>query len=410
MKVAIIGGGAAGYFAAINLREMTRKCEVTIFEGGSHSLAKVAVSGGGRCNLTNTFAGVDSLTSVYPRGSKLLKRLFKIFDHHATVEWFEQRGVRLVAQADECVFPVSQSAQEIVTTLTSLAAQSGVEVKHSHRIERITPTDGGGYSLHFADAKLSDRAFDVVVVTTGGSPKIEGFDMLSGVEVAIVPPVPSLFTFNIPNDPITTLMGSVVEGVEVSIVGSKLSARGDLLITHWGMSGPAILRLSSYAARLLHDSNYRAKVSVNWVGERNTERVAEALRSHIAEHGAKLVTSRSPFSLPSRVWCALLERCDISPARRFAELGSKGINRLVERLTHDEYAIEGQSRFREEFVTCGGVALSELDMQSCRSRRYEGLYFAGEVVDVDAVTGGFNLQAAWSMGYCVARGIASTLE
>ncbi len=404
MKVAIIGGGAAGYFAAVNLCEMSPQCEVSIFEGGSYSLAKVSISGGGRCNLTNTFADVHPLTKAYPRGSKLLKRLFKRFDHQSTIEWFERRGVQLVAQSDECVFPVSQSAQEIVDTLTSLAEEFGVVVKHSHRVSLISPSDNG-YMVHFADEKLAARPFDAVVVTTGGSPQMSGFEMLRDLNLEIIPPVPSLFTFNIPNDPITTLMGSVVEGVEVSIVGSKLSAQGDLLITHWGMSGPAILRLSSYAARLLHESNYNATLSVSWVGDRRTERVLTALQSHVREHSGKLVTTRSPFSLPSRVWCALIEKANISPTRRFAELGSKGINRLVNLLTNDEYRIVGQSRFREEFVTCGGVALSEIDMVSCEARRYSGLYFAGEVVDVDAITGGFNLQAAWSMGYCVASAI-----
>ncbi len=411
MRVAIIGGGAAGYFTAINLREMSPDCEVTIYEAASQSLIKVGLSGGGRCNLTNRFNGVSDLSKLYPRGSKLIKRAFKLFDHRSTVEWFEQRGVKLTAQADDCIFPASQSAQEIIDTFTKLAQELDITVKHSHRISLISKTEGEGeakniYTLHFTDPKLTPKLFDAVVVTTGGSPKMDGFDMLREFNLSIEAPVPSLFTFNIPNNPITTLMGSVVEGAEVSIVGSKLSAKGALLITHWGMSGPAILRLSSYGARLLNEANYETDISINWIGERRSELVAEELRRHIKEHSGKLVTSRSPFNLPSRIWLALLIKSEIAHERRFAELGSKGINRLVNTLTNDQYRVSGQSRFREEFVTCGGVALSNLDMQSCEARNHKGLFFAGEIVDIDAVTGGFNLQAAWSMGYCVAHTIA----
>lgn len=276
MKTAIIGGGAAGYFAAINIREMSPQSEVTIFEAASQSLSKVAISGGGRCNLTNTFAAISDLKRAYPRGARLLKRLFKSFDHRATVEWFEQRGVKLVVQEDECIFPASQSAQQIVDTLTGLAHELDITVKHSHRISLITPLEGG-YRVEFTDPKLSAQHFERVVVTTGGSPQMGGFEMLHDLAIEIIPPLPSLFTFNIPHDPITTLMGCVVEGAEVSLVGSKHSAKGALLVTHWGMSGPAVLRLSSYAARDLHEAEYRARIAVNWVGERDTERVREEL-------------------------------------------------------------------------------------------------------------------------------------
>ncbi|MFI3305095.1 MAG: aminoacetone oxidase family FAD-binding enzyme [Rikenellaceae bacterium] len=407
MDIAIIGGGAAGYFAAINIMEMLPTASVTIFEGGSRSLAKVLLSGGGRCNLTNTFNDVVSLERAYPRGAKLMKRAFRHFNQMDAVEWFERRGVALTAQSDECIFPVSQSSQEVVDCLVELAHELDVEVKHSHSVELIHPLDGGVYELQFADPKLPSQRFDRVVVTTGGSPQLEGFAMLSELDLAVESPCPSLFTFNLPNDPITHLMGTVVERAEVSLLGSKLSAEGALLITHWGMSGPAVLRLSSYGARFLADRGYEATLAVNWVCERSTERVMEELRRIIGEHGAKLVTSVRPFDIPTRLWMALLIKSGVAHERRFAELGSKGLNRLVNTLTNDEYRISGQSRFREEFVTCGGVSMGSIDMSSCESRRYRGVYFAGEVLDVDAITGGFNLQAAWSTAFVVARSIAN---
>ncbi len=403
MKIAIIGGGAAGYFAAINMKELNPSLEVTIFEATGQSLSKVKVSGGGRCNLTNTFLGISDLSRAYPRGDKLMKRVFKSFDNRDTIEWFERRGVKLTAQEDECIFPVSQSSQEIIDCFVDSAERLGVTVKHSHKVELIKPLSEGGYEISFLDAKLPALEFDRVVLTTGGSPKPEGMSMLKELSIEIVPPVPSLFSFNIPNNPITQLMGAVAESAEVSLVGSKLTASGALLITHWGMSGPAVLRLSSYGARLLNERDYKATISVNWIGERRTERVLEELRRTISQHGAKLVTSVNPFAIPSRLWMALLLKSGISHERRFVEIGSKGLNRLVNMITNDEYQLSGLTHFRDEFVTCGGVSLNSVKLSSCESKEHEGLYIAGELLDIDAITGGFNLQAAWSTAYIVAE-------
>lgn len=408
MDIAIIGGGAAGYFSAINTLELLPSARVTIFEASSRSLAKVLVSGGGRCNLTNTFLGISDMAKAYPRGANLMKRAFKLFNNRDTIEWFEGHGVALTAQADECIFPVSQSSQQIIDTFESLAQELNITVKHSHKVSSITPLQEAGYRVSFADEKLTDLNFDRVVVTIGGQPKLEGFDLFSKLSVNVEPPVPSLFSFNIPDNPITQLMGTVVESAEVSISGSKLSASGALLITHWGMSGPAILKLSSYAARLLSQRDYQTKISVNWVSERRTERVMEELRRIISQHGAKLVTNVKPYDLPTRVWLALLIKSGISHERRFVELGSKGLNRLVNSLTNDEYFVSGQSAFREEFVTCGGISLSSINLSSCEAKEHSGLYFAGEALDIDAITGGFNLQAAWSSGYVVATHIANS--
>ncbi len=402
MRVAIIGGGAAGYFAAINMKEISPSTEVTIYEASSKSLAKVGVSGGGRCNLSNSFEGIKDLSRVYPRGAKLMKRLFKTFDHKQTQEWFEDRGVELVTQEDHCIFPKSQSSQEIVDTLLNLTRESGVVVKHSHRVASIE-SHGSGYRVSFEDPKLRDIEVDSVVVTTGGSPKRERLKMLDSLGLEIMEPVPSLFSFNIPSDPITELMGAVVDPATITLQGTKLKASGALLITHWGISGPAALKLSSYAARVLSESHYTAKIAVNWVNESNFDRVQTELLRLTRENSAKLVTNVRPFNLPSRLWLALLQKADISHERRFVELGSKGINRLVNLLINDEYEVKGQSRFRDEFVTCGGVALSNVNIATMECKSHPNLYFAGEVLDVDAITGGFNLQAAWSMGYVVAR-------
>ncbi len=406
MKIAIIGAGAAGFFAAINIKELAPVYEVTIFESGSHSLAKVAITGGGRCNLTNTFAEVKRLSEAYPRGEQLIKRAFKVFDYQQTYEWFENHGVALVSQDDECVFPLSQSAQQVVDMLVAEAKKNNIEIKHSHKVELITALESG-YELSFFDAKLKAQRFDAVMVTSGGQAREQGFDMFRDLDIKYVSPVPSLFSFNLPGDSITQLMGTVVDNVRISIAKSKFSSQGTLLITHWGMSGPAVLKLSSYGARLLAQRDYHSSILVNWCSGLAPEQILEHIQMLIKENKAKKVTSVRAFNLPQRLWNALLEKSGISPDRRFAELGSKGINRFVDTLSNDEYKLSGQTRFRDEFVTCGGVALSELHLSSSQSRRYKNLFFAGEVLDVDAITGGFNLQAAWSTAYLIAKSITN---
>ncbi len=324
----------------------------------------------------------------------------------ATQKWFEDNGVELTTQPDQCIFPKSQSSQEIIDTFVRLTQEYNIEVKHSHRVESIEQS-GSGYNVLFCDKKLSIRYFDVVIVTTGGAQTIDGFKMLESLNLKIEKPVPSLFTFNIPDSPITQLMGTVVDPAQISLRGSKFSASGAILITHWGMSGPAVLKLSSYGARILNESNYNAVVSVNWADDKSSDRVLVALQKLISENSGKLVTSAKPLNLPSRIWLMLLIKAGISHERRFAEIGSKGLNRLVNIITNDEYNIKGQSRFREEFVTCGGVALSNINLATLECKEHPNLYFAGEVLDIDAITGGFNLQAAWSTGYVVAKSIST---
>ena len=410
MKVAIVGAGAAGCFCAIELKRRMPSASVEVFEAGTKALAKVAITGGGRCNLTNSFEGISSLSTAYPRGDKLMKRLFRTFDQRSTWQWFENEGVKLVLQEDHCVFPASQDAMEIVNTLLARMRQAGVTLHTRHKVTGIFPRSEGGYTISVAEPAEATKSLeyfaDIVVVTTGGSPKLSGLGMLDGLDLEIIPPVPSLFTFNLPGSPVRELMGTVVENASASLVGTKFKAAGPLLITHWGMSGPAILKLSSYAARYLAENEYSATLSVNWFGDADEQDVRDRIIALSKNNPQKQILNTHPSELPSRLWNYLISKCGIREDARWAELGSKGMNRLVNTLINDEYQIRGKSRFKEEFVTCGGVALSNINLNTLESKTNPGLYFAGEVLDVDAITGGFNLQAAWSMGYTVARSIA----
>ncbi len=418
MKVAIVGAGAAGCFCAVELKRRMPSASVEVFEAGPKALAKVAVTGGGRCNLTNSFEGISSLSAVYPRGDKLMKRLFRTFDQHSVWQWFENEGVKLVLQDDGCVFPASQDAMEIVNALLAGMRQTGVTLHARHKVTGIFPLPEGGYTLSVAVpvvrqglptigvTKGLEYSADIVVVTTGGSPKLSGLGMLEGLGLEIVSPVPSLFTFNLPDSPVRELMGTVVENASASLAGTKFKASGPLLITHWGMSGPAILKLSSYAARYLAENEYSATLSVNWLGSIGEQDTRGRIASLSDGNSQKLILNTHPSELPSRLWMYLVSRCGIRDDAHWAELGSKGMNRLVNTLVNDGYRIRGKSRFKEEFVTCGGVALSNIDPGTLECRSCPGLYFAGEVLDVDAITGGFNLQAAWTMGYTVARSVS----
>lgn len=394
MRIAIVGGGAAGFFLAVNLKEMMPEMEVAIFERNQRVLAKVEVSGGGRCNCTNTFADVRDLQAVYPRGHRLLKRLFNIFDQRDAYAWFERHGVPLVAQDDECVFPEAQDSHAVIDCFLSLARRCRVQIKTGCQIHSINQLDN----------------YDYVVVTTGGSPRGEGFRWLADMGHDIVPPVPSLFTFNIADRQLTSLMGLVIDDVSVHIPGIKYKSVGPLLITHWGMSGPAILKLSSHAARQLAEADYRLPLSINWVRLSEAE-VQAALRKAAVHEPQKLLSNFCPLSLPLRLWTYLLEKTLGDRSRiRWSELNKKDVNRLINVLTNDTYQLAGRSVFKEEFVTCGGVSLSSVNPSTLESRHIPHLYFAGEVLDIDGITGGFNFQAAWTTAYTVATAIASAVK
>jgi predicted Rossmann fold flavoprotein len=398
MKVAVIGGGAAGFFAAIEAQRNYPEAQVVLFEKSRKLLSKVKVSGGGRCNVTNGCTSIAELSRAYPRGSKQLKKAFRTFNTVHTMEWFESRGVALMTQPDNCVFPVSQDSQSIIDCFMKEARQRGVHIEMSTGVAAVK-TEGEGLRLHFQKDVRPATYFDKVIVATGGSPKRSGLQWLEALGHDITDPVPSLFTFNMPEETVTELMGVVVEKAQVSIQGTKLKSDGPLLITHWGMSGPAILKLSAFGARVLSEMGYVFNVQVNWVNEQNAELVADHLRSIAGEHPKKDLNNERPYALPKRLWAYLLGKADLPEDKKWGELGKKGLHKLTHLLTNDVYAVRGKTTFKEEFVTCGGVSLQSVDFKTMQSKACENLYFAGEVLDIDGITGGYNFQAAWTTAY-----------
>ena len=395
MKTAIIGGGAAGFFLAVNLKEMCPEMAVTIFERGKRVLTKVEVSGGGRCNCTNTFQEVRDLQTVYPRGHRLMKRLMKGFSQDDAFRWFESHGVRLTVQDDQCVFPLSQDSHTIINCLIGEARRHGVEVRTETKIATLNELEG----------------YDFIAVTTGGSPQLQGLQWLADLGHEIEPPVPSLFTLRIDDEALQALMGTVVNNVIAMIPGTKMRAEGPLLITHWGMSGPAILKLSSYGARYLAEHNYQSAIAVNWTNRRDAEVMSE-LQQIVSHQRQKLLHTVAPCGLPSRLWTYLLKKCLGERSNgRWGDVNGKELNRLANLLSGgDIYQTAGRAPFKDEFVTCGGVSLQAVNPSTLESRHVPRLYFAGEVLDIDGITGGFNFQAAWTTAYTVAQSIALTNE
>ncbi len=388
MKTAIVGGGAAGFFLAINLKELCPQMEVTILERSRHLLRKVRVSGGGRCNCTNTFEDVGDLATAYPRGHRLMKRLLKGFSQRDAYAWMEHHGVRLTVQPDHCVFPASQKSQTIIDCFLGHARRLGVNIVTDRRIDSLEQLDDCDY----------------IAITTGGMAQKEA--CLWGADHPTETPVPSLFTFGIADPALHELMGTVVESATAFLPGTKFRATGPLLVTHWGMSGPAILKLSSYAARHLAQCGYRTPLAVNWTSA--NEEVARLHLQRLTDtHPQKLVTSIRPFDLPARLWSYIATRTQVD-GKRWADLSKKDINRLTTALTADTYDIDSRAPFKDEFVTCGGIALSAVHPTTLESRLRPRLYFAGEVLDIDGITGGFNFQAAWTTAYTVAQAIAAS--
>ena len=391
MKTAVVGGGAAGFFLAVNLKEMMPDMEVTIFERSQHVLTKVEISGGGRCNCTNSFEEVTDLSQVYPRGHRLLKRLFNNFDYRDAYAWFERHGVPLVTQNDQCVFPEAQDSHAIINCLLSLARRYHIEICKGSKVQSLDDVKG----------------YDYVVVTTGGSPKGEGLRWLQALGHEIEQPVPSLFTFSVADKRLQALMG-VVTDVETMIPGTKLRAAGPLLITHWGLSGPAVLKLSSHAARYLAEQNYQTPLAVRWLSLSDQE-ISTLLYEQVATQPKKQLTTYNPFGLQQRLWAYLVEKAlEVRAQIRWAELNKKDVNRLVNVLLNDTYQIAGRAPFKDEFVTCGGISLKAINTSTLESKHVPHLYFAGEVLDIDGVTGGFNFQAAWTTSYTVATSIVRT--
>lgn len=402
MKVAVIGGGAAGFFSAIAVKENHPTASVTIFEKAKKVLSKVKISGGGRCNVTNGSTSIKELSAAYPRGGKALKKAFKTFHTKHTMEWFERRKVRLMIQEDNCVFPVSQDSQTIIDCFMREVQHKHIQIALGQGIKAIHQQEGS-LELEFLKSDFPNATFDKVIVATGGCPNRKGLTWLEQLGHQIEDPVPSLFTFNMPQEPITKLMGIVAENALVSVQGTGLRTDGPLLITHWGMSGPAILKSSAFGARLLSEKNYQFNAQINWVGVVNNAAVQQVLQDIIAAHPNKILANYRPYLLPERLWHFLVEKTGLSLQKKWNELGKKGTNKLVNILTNDVYAVSGKTTFKEEFVTCGGVSLESIDMKTMESKVCPNLYFCGEVMDIDGITGGYNFQAAWTTGFIAGK-------
>ena len=400
MNIAIIGGGAAGFFAAIHAKTNFPEAEVTIFEKTSKVLAKVKISGGGRCNVTNAAESLEELLQAYPRGKRVLKSAFYHFNNRDMIKWLHKRNVETIVQDDKCVFPKSQQSQSIIDCFLAETKQLDIQIRLNQAVLALEQSKNDKIKLSF---KEGSEVFDKVIVTTGGSPKRKGLLWLEKLGHKIEEPVPSLFTFNMPNEKVTSLMGVVVQNVQVKIQGTKFTASGPLLITHWGMSGPAILILSAFGARELYHRNYRFSIQVNWIYMFDFNIVKTELIAIQKTHPKKQMQKIKPFGLPNRLWVYLLEKLQISPEKKWIEIGNKTINKIVNILTNDTYDVNGKTTFKEEFVTCGGISLKSINTKNLQSKAIKNLYFAGEVLDVDGITGGFNFQAAWSTGFVAAK-------
>lgn len=405
MNIAIIGGGAAGFFAAITCAETNPDCQVTIFERGKSVLEKVRVSGGGRCNVTHACFDARELVKSYPRGSRELLGPFMQFGPEQTVAWFEQRGVRLKTEADGRMFPNTDDSQTIIDCLSRAANQAGVKVLTSTRVEKIE------HILPFASAdgvpplinrwRIGSEIFDKIMLATGSS--TTAWEWLRELGHNIVPPVPSLFTFNTKDTRLRDLAGVSVLKAWLNIPGTKLTAEGPLLVTHWGISGPAVLRISAWGARELHEKGYKFSLEVNFSGEKNPMAAGEVLNKIKLESGKKLVAANTQMELPTRLWQRLVEAAGIAPERRWADLGKADLQALTSQMVAAQFQITGKSTFKEEFVSAGGVSLKEVNFKNFESKICPGLFLAGEVLDIDAITGGFNFQAAWTGGWLAGK-------
>ena len=399
-QIAIVGGGAAGFFSALSVKEHHPNHKVFLFEKTSKLLSKVRISGGGRCNITHDSQDINSLCNSYPRGGKKLKSIFYQFSNIDTQIWFEKRGVPLKIENDGRIFPVSDKSESVIECLISECEQLGIDIQINQAVKSIE-VKPDYLNLELSNSK--SMTFDSVIITTGGSPKINGFDWISNLGHKIIPPVPSLFTFNMPNESVTQLMGLVVENAIIKIEESKIKTQGPVLITHWGMSGPAILKASSLGARLLYEKDYQFEVSINWIGETNTEFLYQKLNNFAQQNPKKLIVKNNIFSLPNRMWSFLLEKSSISENLKWNEISKKSIRKFVEILTKDNFKVSGKTTFKEEFVTCGGIDISDIDLQNMKSKISSNIYFAGEIINIDAITGGYNFQAAWSGGYVAGK-------
>jgi predicted Rossmann fold flavoprotein len=406
--IIIVGGGAAGFFTAINIVEKNPKLKVAILERGKTVLEKVRISGGGRCNVTHACFVPNDLVKNYPRGEKELRGPFHQFCSGDTIEWFERHGVELKIEDDGRMFPTSDSSQTIIDSFLLATQKLGIQILTGQSVQSIFE------ATDFWKVETNQETFacQKLILTTGSNPKI--WEMLAALGHTIVPPVPSLFTFNIKDSRIAALMG-VSAFAKVKVKGSKLEAAGPLLITHWGMSGPGILKLSAWGARELYDKNYQFVLEVNWLNEVTFEEAMEKLKELKQEHAKKVVSKKSSFELPNRLWESLVLAAGIDTSTalgetketKWADLTKKQLTDLANQLTNGQFQVNGKSTFKEEFVTAGGIDLKEINFKTMESKLHQNLFFAGEIVNIDAITGGFNFQNAWTSGFIVANSVVT---
>lgn len=400
--VIIAGGGAAGFFTAINIAESNSKLKIAILERGKEVLSKVRISGGGRCNVTHACFIPNDLVKFYPRGEKELKGPFNRFCSGDTIEWFEKHGVALKIEEDGRMFPVTDSSQTIIDCFLNATKKLGIQVLTGQSIQSLYDAETHWKIETQTETYLAEK----LVMATGSNPKM--WDMMAEFGHTIIPPVPSLFTFNIKDPRIKDLMGvSAIASVKVK--GTKLQASGPLLITHWGMSGPGILRLSAWGARELFAKNYQFVLQVNWLNDMDFEDCEETLKELKQEQAKKTVAKQSPFDFPNRLWQSLVNAAGITTETRWADLSKNQLQALANQLVNGEFNVNGKSTFKEEFVTAGGIDLKEVNFKTMQSKFHENLYFAGEILNIDAITGGFNFQNAWTGGFIVAEDIAKKI-
>jgi predicted Rossmann fold flavoprotein len=406
-KLVVIGGGAAGFFCAINAAAFNPELEITIIEKTTKLLSKVKVSGGGRCNVTHSCFSIAEMIKNYPRGENFVKKAFHQFFTTDTINWFGKRGVQLKTEADGRMFPVTNSSQTIIDCLMKEINKYGIKILMNREVRKLQAASGKLQVILANDEKI---VAEHICVASGGYAKASQFNWLKDLGHTIEEPVPSLFTFNIPADPIKELMGISVEKVLIKIVGTKFSQQGPLLITHWGLSGPAVLKLSAFAARELYKPNYDFKIILNWLPIYNEQTLKEKflhLRNDIA---SQKIVNRNPFFLPQRLWEYFLQQSRINQNIRWADLPAKQQNILIKILCAQEFHVKGKTTFKEEFVTAGGIKLIEIDANTMQSKIVPNLFFAGEVMDVDGITGGFNFQHAWTSGWIAGKSIGENQD
>ena len=406
-KLIVIGAGAAGFFCAVNAASQNPGLEVILIEKSNKLLSKVRVSGGGRCNVTHACFSIAEMIKKYPRGEKFLKQAFHHFFTGDTIEWFEKRNVKLKTESDGRMFPESNTSETIINCLLQEANKYNVQILMNREIIKIKKISSEENKNYFQLVCKDDSILesDFVCIACGGFHKPEQYNWLTEIGHSYESPVPSLFTFNVPKNPISELMGISVENARIKINGTKFSQSGPILITHWGFSGPAVLKLSAFAAKELSAMNYNFSISINWLSDYHENSLLEKFKSIRYEFASKKVINKNPFNLPQRLWQYHLEQCGINTEIRWADLPAKQQNQLAKQLCDQQFLVKGKTTFKEEFVTAGGITLNEVDANTMQSKRVTHLFFAGEILDVDGITGGFNFQHAWTSGWIAAKEI-----